>query len=54
MTATSGERVRGRVRVEPGAKRVRAYLGGDIDAFLETALAQKMSGAGPAKVEDLD
>jgi len=28
MTATSGERVRGRVRVEPGAKRVRAYLGG--------------------------
>jgi peptide chain release factor 2 len=29
-------------------------LGGDIDAFLETALAQKMSGAGPAKVEDLD
>jgi uncharacterized protein (DUF427 family) len=28
MAATSGERVRGRVRVEPGAKRVRAYLGG--------------------------
>ena len=29
-------------------------LDGDIDAFLETALAQKMSGAGPAKVEDID
>jgi uncharacterized protein (DUF427 family) len=28
MTATSGERVRGRVRVEPGPKRIRAYLGG--------------------------
>ena len=29
-------------------------LDGDIDAFIETALAQKMSGAGPAKVEDID
>ena len=28
MTATSEERVRGRVRIEPGAKRVRAYFGG--------------------------
>jgi peptide chain release factor 2 len=29
-------------------------LGGDIDSFIEAALAQRMSGAGPAKVEDLD
>jgi peptide chain release factor 2 len=29
-------------------------LDGDIDAFLESALAQRMSGAGPAKVEDID
>jgi peptide chain release factor 2 len=29
-------------------------LGGDIDAFIEAALAQKVSGAGPAKVEDID
>lgn len=28
MTATSDERVRGRVRVEPSDKRIRAYLGG--------------------------
>ena len=29
-------------------------LDGDIDAFLEAALAQKVSGVGPAKVEDID
>jgi hypothetical protein len=29
-------------------------LDGDIDAFIESALAQRMSGTGPAKVEDLD
>ena len=32
----------------------QGVLDGDIDAFLETALAHKMSGAGPAKVEDID
>jgi peptide chain release factor 2 len=32
----------------------QGVLDGDIDAFLETALALKMSGAGPAKVEDID
>ena len=29
-------------------------LDGDIDAFIEAALAQSMSGAGPPKVEDID
>jgi hypothetical protein len=29
-------------------------LDGDIDAFLEAALAQKVSGVGPAKVEDIE
>ena len=29
-------------------------LDGDIDAFIELALAHRMSGAGPAKVEDID
>ena len=29
-------------------------LDGDIDQFIEAALAQRMSGAGPAKVEDID
>src|SRR6185295_14158912 len=29
-------------------------LDGDIDPFIETALAQKVSGGGPAKVEDID
>jgi len=29
-------------------------LDGDIDSFIETALAQKVSGGGPAKVEDID
>jgi peptide chain release factor 2 len=29
-------------------------LDGDIDAFLEAALAQKVSGGGPVKVEDID
>jgi peptide chain release factor 2 len=29
-------------------------LDGDIDPFLEAALAQKVSGVGPAKVEDID
>ena len=32
----------------------QGVLDGDIDAFIETALAQKVSGAGPAKVEDID
>src|SRR6185295_2393420 len=32
----------------------QGVLDGDLDTFLETALAQKMSGVGPAKVEDLD
>ena len=29
-------------------------LDGDIDPFIEAALAQRMSGGGPAKVEDID
>ncbi|MGE0851793.1 MAG: peptide chain release factor 2 [Hyphomicrobiaceae bacterium] len=29
-------------------------LDGDIDQFIEAALAQKVSGSGPAKVEDID
>jgi peptide chain release factor 2 len=29
-------------------------LDGDIDAFIEAALAQRVSGSGPAKVEDID
>jgi peptide chain release factor 2 len=29
-------------------------LDGDIDQFIEAALAQKVSGGGPAKVEDID
>ena len=29
-------------------------LDGDIDQFVEAALAQRMSGAGPAQVEDID
>ncbi|HUC47063.1 MAG TPA: peptide chain release factor 2 [Hyphomicrobiaceae bacterium] len=29
-------------------------LGGDIDAFIESALAQKVKGGGPAQVEDID
>jgi peptide chain release factor 2 len=32
----------------------KKVLDGDIDAFLESALAQRMSGAGPAKVEDIE
>jgi peptide chain release factor 2 len=32
----------------------QAVLDGDIDAFIEAALAQRMSGSGPAKVEDID
>ena len=32
----------------------KGVLDGDIDAFIESALAQRMSGAGPAKVEDID
>ncbi|HJZ43184.1 MAG TPA: peptide chain release factor 2 [Hyphomicrobiaceae bacterium] len=32
----------------------QGVLDGDIDAFIEAALAQRMSGAGPAKVEDID
>jgi peptide chain release factor 2 len=30
-----------------------AILDGDIDAFIESALAQRMKGGGPAKVEDI-
>jgi peptide chain release factor 2 len=30
-----------------------AVLDGDIDAFVEAALAQRIHGGGPAKVEDL-
>jgi peptide chain release factor 2 len=29
-------------------------LDGDIDQFIEAALAQRMSGAGPAKIEDIE
>jgi peptide chain release factor 2 len=29
-------------------------LDGDIDAFIEAALAQRMKGGGPAKVEDIE
>jgi peptide chain release factor 2 len=29
-------------------------LDGDIDAFIESALAQRMKGGGPAKIEDID
>lgn len=29
-TTTDTSRARGRVRIEPGAKRVRAYLGGEV------------------------
>ena len=32
----------------------QGVLDGDLDPFLETALAQKMSGAGPPKIEDID
>jgi len=32
----------------------KGVLDGDIDAFLESALAQRVSGGGPAKVEDID
>jgi peptide chain release factor 2 len=32
----------------------QGVLDGDIEAFIEAALAQRMSGSGPAKVEDLD
>jgi peptide chain release factor 2 len=31
-----------------------AVLDGDIDAFVEAALAQRVHGGGPAVVEDLD
>ena len=30
VTATAAEQAHGQVRVEPGAKRVRAYLGGEL------------------------
>jgi len=29
-------------------------LDGDIDQFVEAALAQRMAGGGPEKVEDID
>jgi peptide chain release factor 2 len=29
-------------------------LDGDLDAFIETALAQRMKGGGPVAVEDID
>jgi peptide chain release factor 2 len=32
----------------------QAVLDGDLDPFIEAALAQKMSGAPAAKVEDID
>jgi peptide chain release factor 2 len=32
----------------------KGVLDGDLDAFIETALAQKVHGGGPAKVEDID
>jgi peptide chain release factor 2 len=32
----------------------QSVLDGDIDGFVEAALAQRMSGSGPAKVEDID
>ena len=32
----------------------KGVLDGDLDAFIETALAQKVLGGGPAKVEDND
>jgi peptide chain release factor 2 len=32
----------------------QAVLDGDIDGFIESALAQRMSGGGPAKVDDID
>jgi peptide chain release factor 2 len=32
----------------------KKVLDGDIDAFIEAALAHRMSGGGPAKVEDID
>jgi peptide chain release factor 2 len=32
----------------------KGVLDGDLDAFIETALAQKVLGGGPAKVEDID
>jgi peptide chain release factor 2 len=32
----------------------QGVLDGDIESFIEAALAQRMSGSGPAKVEDLD
>ena len=31
-----------------------AVLDGDLDAFMEAALAQKAFGAGPAEVEDVE
>jgi peptide chain release factor 2 len=32
----------------------QGVLDGDIDPFIESALAQRVSGGGPAKVEDID
>ena len=32
----------------------QGVLGGDIDAFIEAALAQRIKGDGPAKVEDIE
>jgi peptide chain release factor 2 len=32
----------------------KAVLDGDIDSFLETSLAQRVKGGGPAQVEDID
>jgi uncharacterized protein (DUF427 family) len=31
-TTTETDKRRGRIRIEPGAKRVRAYLGGEVVA----------------------
>ncbi len=48
---SAGEGSAHRARRAPIRRRV---LDGDIDQFVEAALAQRMSGSGPAKVEDID
>jgi peptide chain release factor 2 len=32
----------------------QGVLDGNLDAFIEAALAQRMSGSAPAKVDDID
>ena len=41
-----------RTGIEKGA--TQAVLDGDLDDFIEASLAQKISGAGPVQVEDVD